>query len=259
MICPRCGRDLVQVEGQRYCSFCGHELETPTTIPDESKLGEPKGNDTEPELLKELPLTQDRYCAWEDQENLGFSEGILRTLKESLFNPHAFFSRLPDRGGFLLPVLYALIVETVGSLVSYAWAFSWDQSWLGMVKFPGFWAIVAGMLVPILVLVRVVISTMALHVSLFLVGGANKDFEATFRVVCYSSGPELFNAVPVVGWAVALVWEIYLTVVGIQEVHGTTTARALAAVLLPVILCCGLIFTAILVAGIGWGLAGVSS
>ncbi len=32
--------------------------------------------------------------------------------------------------------------------------------------------------------------------------------------------------------------------VGFREVHGTTTGKALLAVLLPIVLCCGVIFLA---------------
>jgi hypothetical protein len=242
--CRHCGRDLDPAGGQKYCPFCGHELEQP---PAQDSVEFPSEID--------LSTHQDRYCPWEDQDKIGFLEGLLLTLKESLFAPREFFHRLPVEGGFLTPLLYALIIETFAALVSYAWAFSLDGSVFGTTKLSGFWILILGILVPIFVFLRIVISALILHISLFLVGGARRDLEATFRVACYSCSPELFNAVPVVGGAVAFVWQLYLVIVGLREVHGITTGRSLTAVLLPLILCCGLIFAgaALLVIGLGLG------
>lgn len=243
MTCPRCGRVLDRAEGQKYCSFCGYDLDKPS-----------EGASMEFRSPEDPPISQDRYCPWEDQDNLGLMDGLLQTLKSSLFTPQEFFFKLPIEGGFVTPLLYALIVETFGSLVSYAWAFSLDHSLLGTTKFSGFWIILMGVLVPMLVFLHVIVSAVVLHISLFLVAAVKRDFEATFRVVCYSSGPNLFSAVPVIGGAVALVWQTYLIVIGLREVHGITIARALTAVFLPLILCCGLILAGISILGIGMGL-----
>jgi hypothetical protein len=64
------------------------------------------------------------YCPWEDQENLGFVQGIYQTIRQSLFSPKDFFGGLPRHGGLLNPLFYALIVGTVGSMVGYLWSFS---------------------------------------------------------------------------------------------------------------------------------------
>ena len=248
MTCPHCGRDLDPTEGQRYCSFCGHELERHATY-DSAELA--------PQI--DLSTDQDRYCPWEDQDKIGFLEGLLCTLKESLFTPQEFFYKLPVEGGFFIPLLYALIIETFATLVSYAWAFSLDRSWFGTTKLPGFWIIILGVLVPILVFLRIIISAFVLHISLFLVSAAKRNFEATFRVVCYSCGPELFNVVPVVGGAVAFVWQLYLVTLVFERFMVLQQARSLTAVLLPLILCCGLIFTGIVVWLLDWVWAGHSN
>ena len=246
MTCPRCGRVVDRVEGQKYCSFCGHDLDELTA--DDS---------TELSPSQDVAIDQDRYCPWEDQDNLGLLDGLFQTLKSSLFSPEEFFSKLPVEGGFVTPLLYALIVETFGSLVSYAWAFSLDHSLFGAAKLSGFWITLLGVFVPMFVFLHVVVSAFVLHISLFLISAARRNFESTFRVVCYSSGPDLFSAVPVVGGVVAVVWQTYLIVIGLREVHGITTARAVIAVFLPLILCCGLILTGVSILGIGLGLGGI--
>jgi hypothetical protein len=67
---------------------------------------------------------------------------------------------------------------------------------------------------------------------------------ATFRVVCYASSPEVFQIVPICGGLVGGVWGFAISVVGLREVHRTTTGKAAAAVLLPGLLCCGMILIA---------------
>ena len=70
-----------------------------------------------------------------------------------------------------------------------------------------------------------------LFVMLF-VGEGNSGFEATFRVVSYVSVTNLVNWIPIIGGLVGL-YGLYLAVVGIREMHSTTTGRAALVVLLP--------------------------
>src|SRR5215217_1765159 len=53
----------------------------------------------------------------------------------------------------------------------------------------------------------------------------NTGYEATFRVAAYSSVVYLVSWIPVLGWIVGAIYGIYLGVVGIRAVHGTTTGR----------------------------------
>ena len=68
---------------------------------------------------------------------------------------------------------------------------------------------------------------------MLFVGAANSGYEATFRVVCYVSVTSLVNWIPLIGGLLAL-YGLYLGVVGIREVHATTTGRAALVVLLPI-------------------------
>jgi hypothetical protein len=73
-----------------------------------------------------------------------------------------------------------------------------------------------------------------------LVKPTNAGFEATFRVVCYSYTPSIvtfLSPIPILGQLIAAVAGIYtivLSILGIREVHNTTTGRAAAVVLIPV-------------------------
>ncbi|MBI5250220.1 MAG: YIP1 family protein [Desulfomonile tiedjei] len=184
------------------------------------------------------PGTRIEYCPWEDQESLGLLQALIRTLKESMLSPTAFFKKMPLNAGFLLPLLFAVIVETTGSMAAYLWSMTVGGNVLS--EFAGRNAVWFALLIPLLVFLGIFIWGVLLHVSLFLVGGAKEDFEATFRVVCYTSGPELLGIIPVFGGIASLVWKLCITVVGVREVHGISNARAIAALVLPGILCCGL-------------------
>jgi len=81
----------------------------------------------------------------------------------------------------------------------------------------------------------------ALHVSLAVLGGARGTYGTTLKAVCYSSSATAFNVFPVCGAAVGAVWQVVVQVIGLRELHRTSTARAVWAWLLPfvVALCVG--------------------
>jgi hypothetical protein len=78
-------------------------------------------------------------------------------------------------------------------------------------------------------------------------------FEATLRVVCYSTGTNAFYFIPVVGVVVAGIWQLVLVTLGLKEVHRTSFPMAVIIVLVP--------FTMILALGIAlmvWSVAGTN-
>jgi hypothetical protein len=73
-----------------------------------------------------------------------------------------------------------------------------------------------------------------------IVGGANKSFETTFRVLAFSQGSTgPLQIIPVCGGLIAGVWALVVNCIGLARAHETTTGRAVLAVLLPLIVCCG--------------------
>jgi len=70
-------------------------------------------------------------------------------------------------------------------------------------------------------------------------GESDAGFEGSLRTVAYGSGVgQLAQIVPFIGGMVSMVWTVVLLVVGAQRLHGTSQGKAVAAVLLPVVLCC---------------------
>jgi hypothetical protein len=79
-----------------------------------------------------------------------------------------------------------------------------------------------------------------LHVCLMIVGGAKQPFETTFRVVCFAEGSvSPLLVIPFCGGLISGIWKIILYCVGLARAHETDTGRAVIAVFLPLIVCCG--------------------
>jgi hypothetical protein len=239
--CPHCRRNFVPVEGQRFCSWCGAPLETPSGV-NYGDRAEQGSTGEHPSSWSSEPVSSRKaeYCPWENHEHLGLVQGLFQTIRQSLFSPKDFFAGLPRSGGLLNPLFYALIVGTVGSMVGYLWSFAFGNSLMSTTSLSKGGAIALAFLIPILIFMGLVVAAVLLHVSLFLVGGANEDFESTFRVVCYTAAPDLFGVLPILGGFIGLIWKIYITVVGIREVHEISTARSVLAFVLPTLVCCGL-------------------
>jgi hypothetical protein len=68
---------------------------------------------------------------------------------------------------------------------------------------------------------------------MLIVGSRNSGFEATFRVGAYAAVTSLVSWIPFIGGILAL-YGIYLGIVGIREMHNTTTGKAALVVLIPV-------------------------
>jgi hypothetical protein len=102
------------------------------------------------------------------------------------------------------------------------------------------------MLLPVLFVVVAFVTAGLVHLSLIIVGGAKRPFEATFRVACYAGGSTaILQLLPVCGALVSSVWNFVCMIVGLSEVHGIGKGRAAFAVLLPSVVCCGLLLAGV--------------
>ena len=82
---------------------------------------------------------------------------------------------------------------------------------------------------------------------LLIVGSRNAGFAGTFRVGAYSSVTSLVSWIPVIGWTASL-YGIYLTIVGVREVHSTT-GNAAIVVLIPALIVLFLLFVLVVLVG----------
>ncbi len=212
----------------------------------------------ETELAPPPPVIAADGLPWERRVETGFWPGLFETIRMVLLEPSAAFGAMRQTGGFGAPLFFFVLLGTVGSVagIFYQAAFSSvDQS-----ATPEQQAMVAMlsstlaigvtiMILPFFLAAVAFIGAGLVHLALILVGGAKRPFEATFRVGCYAGGSTaLLQLLPVCGTAVASVWNFVLMIIGLSRVHGIGKGRAAVAVLLPSIVCCGLILAVVVAA-----------
>ena len=95
-------------------------------------------------------------------------------------------------------------------------------------------------LLPLFIVIGLFIGSAIVHLCLMIVGGANQPFETTFRVLAFSQGSTgPLQMVPVCGGLISGVWALVCTCIGLARAHETDTGRAVVAVFLPLVVCCG--------------------
>jgi hypothetical protein len=228
------------------------ELETfsaqtppPSPPPTGAQQSTPAAADMSP--LVQPAAAQPAGLPWENREQLGFVNALFATIGMVLTRPSEAFAVMKRDAGIGDPLLYSFIMGTAGGLISFGFSVM-IQSFGFMTGADGgvtamlglFGALFLVFLMPVFVVVGTFVAAGILHLCLMVVGGANRSFETTFRVIAYGAGSaSVFQLVPVCGGMVTAVVAIVLYVIGLSRAHETDTGRALAAVLLPAVLCCG--------------------
>jgi hypothetical protein len=151
-------------------------------------------------------------------------------------------------GGFGEPLIYAIIGGSVGGVIYFLYNFLLGSAHMfGSHENPmmqmmggGIWPLFIIILVPFFIAIETFISSAIFHLCLMIVGGAKQPFETTFRVVCFAGGsanPLLI--IPFCGGLIGGIWKIVLYCIGFARAHETDTGRAVLAVVLAIIVCCG--------------------
>jgi hypothetical protein len=170
---------------------------------------------------------------------------FIRTTREVVLNPTGFFRSMPRSGNFINPMVYALICYFVyallagiiglvfGSVTAIGGGTAGDQAAGVASTFGSF--ILGIVLAPIIAALILFITAGVRHLLVVLLAGAgNSGFEATMRVQSYTFVTRLIWWIPILGSLIGFVYGLVLSVIGIREVHSTTTGRAAIIVLIPV-------------------------
>jgi hypothetical protein len=192
--------------------------------------------------------------AWERRKELGLLKALTETWKEVLFNPGVSFSRMRASGGFAAPFLFNLtmtipytfftiiyqVLGTWGIAVAAQHDSSNSLSGFNTGMSPLFNVIVMVVALP-LTLGLTFVTAGITHLFLGLFKGTSKSYEATYRVICYSSSAYIFAIVPCAGGIILPVWWFVSAIIGLSKVHKTEGWRAAVALLLPPFICIGLV------------------
>jgi hypothetical protein len=235
MTCPSCGAALPEPH-ERFCPSCGADLEAARL---ESVLTRPQPRPGTP---------------WDDRGRIGFVAALVETTQRVLTKPSEFFASMPVVGGIGSPLLYGILVGTLGlvvaalyrevfqALVGSTFAGLGDGAELRRIMplmMGGFSVVLQVVFSPLIVILGLFIVTVIVHVFLLMLGGARQGFEATFRVICYSEAAALINIIPLCGGVLSGVYGMILAIIGLAAAHGIGKGTAAAAVLLPlVVVCC---------------------
>ena len=184
---------------------------------------------------------------WEHRQELGLVKAFIDTVVLLLTKPADAFGMMKTEGGLIDPFLFALIGGCIGMIVSFVFqigfhslGFAANRDLLGMGMGMSTGIAFGLVAMPIMFVGWLFVWSGILHLCLMMVGGAKKPFETTFRVVCFSSGSAyLFAVVPICGRIAAPIYNIVLQCMGLARAHETDTGKAVMAVLLPIIVCCG--------------------
>jgi len=192
---------------------------------------------------------------WEDRDRIGFFPALFETVKLFVTSPTEAYARAKERGDYLSPLLFAVIIGWVMGIIGQLWNLLFQGAWLSMIpadfrdqmgamgmgasSAAGF--VLGLILTPVIIVVVVFIWSGIVHLFLMMLGGHKQSasgFEGTFRAIAYAQTASLAQIIPVFGGLIALVWGIVLEVIGLVRMHRTSTGKAAGAVLLPIVLCC---------------------
>jgi len=188
---------------------------------------------------------------WDYRQEKGFVTAFIETLQMVLSRPSVAFTAMRREGGLSEPLIYALIGGCIGGIVSFLFSFGFQslgffgdrRNAFAAMTGMGIGSIAFLILLPIVIVIALFIGAGVVHVCLMIVGGAKQSFETTFRVLAFSHGSTgPLQMIPICGGLVAGVWALVVTCIGLARAHETETGRAVLAVMLPLIVCCGGVF-----------------
>ena len=159
-----------------------------------------------------------------------------------ILEPVRFFAGLPRDTNLVNPLVFALVCVVISAILSGLLVL------LGLQENPGFnpnpQNAIPSTFAPASALASIVFAPIGGAIGLFIaaaiqqllvrliVGENNMGFASTFKVASYTQVTALVNWIPIVGPIVAL-YGLYLSIMGIREMHATTTGKAALVILLP--------------------------
>jgi hypothetical protein len=179
---------------------------------------------------------------------------IVPTVVRFISSPIEAFRKMSLTVDLVRPIAYFVTLALVSACISQLWGYILFDTFVAilrslagtqfekiapMIHKPGAIQLVLGLVItPLVALIVLFIWTALVHLMLTLLGGANRGFATTLRVMCYSQTTQLAVVLPGLGGFVAFVWRLILEVVGLSQAHKTEGWKAALAVLLPLLLCC---------------------
>jgi hypothetical protein len=242
--CPNCNfskkvpHDKIP-EGIKFakCPRCRNTFEMPH-LDDSSMAPQKNGemNHNNDIMIGSDPISSDEP---------GYFQGLWKTFTGILFSPTVFFRGIRNKGGLRESFAFGILTGSIGTMFGLFWQFLLKPEDMLFISglFPESVSnnhIFLGLIIltPLLVMISVFIVAGVLHFFLLILRGANNGFEGTLKVGLYSNATSIFYLIPYIGEfnigeIIAIIWSLIILVIGLREVHDTTTPRALFSLFLP--------------------------
>jgi hypothetical protein len=196
---------------------------------------------------------------WE-QPGLGFFAGFYETLRLLATSPRRAYERVAVTRAVGRPLGFALLVGWPGILATTLWDIAFRSQvdeWMPWMRNQNFdrspvMEICFALATPLWFPVFLFLVAGLQHVFLWMVGGARSGYVQTFRVLCYAQVSALAGLIPLCGSLLTAIWHLVLQLIGLSAVHRIGVGRALLAMLLPLLLCCGCIAILFSMFGAAW-------
>ena len=175
--------------------------------------------------------------AWE-RTGAAFPADLFRSWLQCMTEPVAFFRSVDRDVPFSRPLLFFFVFWILGSGLGTLSADATFADWYAAngIETPGtMWNLFLFFLSPFIGAVSLTLYTAFTHLGVRLFVREAGNIGVTARGLCYASAPQLLAIVPVLGWLVAPLWSLFLAVIGVRELHETSTGSAAAAVIVPIL------------------------
>ncbi len=202
---------------------------------------------------------------WEDRDRLGFLNAFVENAKLFITAPSEAWARTPKQGDLGSPILWVVVVAPLMAVIDSLWSFLFSGVVMALLPeelsptsfglstvasiFRLFFAVI---MAPFFAVIGLFIGAGIIHLCLMALQALDNSeggFESTVRALAYANVASVARLVPVLGWLLFIPWVLYLTIEGLAQLHGTTKSRALAAVLIPFVVCCGCMLIPLIFAG----------
>ena len=255
--CPECSKLLSVPDGsegrQARCPSCSAVCDVPAAA-SASADSVPTPGESEPPAPRSTsafvdnPQTSETDTnrdgpAWErDGKSVG---SFVETVKEMFTGPSVFGRHLRRSGGHWAPLGFGMIGSFIGFLMEMAWqqVFGHDPVWdqpEAVFIFPFLFVCM-----PLLIAIIFYLEAGLVYLLLLMIGGAKQGFEATFRVVAYTTGATSLLAI-FPAWndfvSVAMVVYTVVSIIVLAETQEISRGKAAMAVLIPLVFCFGMLF-----------------
>jgi ribosomal protein S27E len=224
MNCPRCGHEGDHSAFRDTCPVCGSVI-----------------------TKRDASFTSTIYddaIPWEAENGTGSPlKALFLTFIRSFSSRSRFFAATARTTPLAAPLLYALLMGSIGTLATFFWegatSFSLRTIFPDSNAFSGMtesFSPVTLIITPLALLIQVCILTFYCHGMLIITRSSGRSLAATCKTICYIHGAALFQIVPFIGIFLSFLSGSFLLLEGIHALHGISRTRVFLILLLPLII-----------------------